>query len=80
MVLCLPWQEAHKEFQTQFAATWGLNLGALASLRGKMEDAIRHISTLATFAHHHIAASVHGCPKTWADMLEYEFTLEAPMR
>eukprot|EP00959_Pyramimonas_sp_CCMP1952_P249453 5214415-Pyramimonas_sp.AAC.1 len=45
-----------------------------------MENAIRHVSTLATFAHHRIAASVYGCPKTWAEMLEFEFTLEAPMR
>eukprot|EP00959_Pyramimonas_sp_CCMP1952_P144688 3028543-Pyramimonas_sp.AAC.1 len=45
-----------------------------------MEDAFRHISTLATFAHHHLAASVHACPKTWAKMLEHDFTLEAPMR
>eukprot|EP00959_Pyramimonas_sp_CCMP1952_P167428 3499488-Pyramimonas_sp.AAC.1 len=80
MSLCLPWQEAHKEFRTQFAATWGLDLFTLASCHGKMEDAIRHISTLATFAHHHSAASAHGCPRTWAEMLEYKFTLEAPMR
>eukprot|EP00959_Pyramimonas_sp_CCMP1952_P183011 3826982-Pyramimonas_sp.AAC.1 len=45
-----------------------------------MEDAIRHISTLATFAHHHTVATIHGCPKTWSGMPEHKFTLEAPMR
>eukprot|EP00959_Pyramimonas_sp_CCMP1952_P053062 1110013-Pyramimonas_sp.AAC.1 len=45
-----------------------------------MEEAIRDISTLATFAHHHLAASAHACPKTWSGMLEHDFTLEAPMR
>eukprot|EP00959_Pyramimonas_sp_CCMP1952_P275754 5764003-Pyramimonas_sp.AAC.1 len=80
MGLCLPWQEAHEEFRAQFAAAWGFSLGALASLHGKMEGAIRHISTLATFAHHRKAASDHGCPKTWAEMLRYGFTLEASAR
>eukprot|EP00959_Pyramimonas_sp_CCMP1952_P169953 3550611-Pyramimonas_sp.AAC.1 len=33
MGLCLPWQEAHKEFRNQFAATWGFNLANFASLQ-----------------------------------------------
>eukprot|EP00959_Pyramimonas_sp_CCMP1952_P391245 8199063-Pyramimonas_sp.AAC.1 len=45
-----------------------------------MEDAIRHISALATFAHHHTVATNHGYPKTWSGMLDHKFTLEAPMR
>eukprot|EP00959_Pyramimonas_sp_CCMP1952_P050216 1049454-Pyramimonas_sp.AAC.1 len=45
-----------------------------------MEEVIRHISTLATFAHHHLTASARDCPQTWSGMLGHDFALEAPMR
>eukprot|EP00959_Pyramimonas_sp_CCMP1952_P240114 5017781-Pyramimonas_sp.AAC.1 len=36
MGLCLPWQEAHKEFRAQFAETWGFQLADFASLHTKL--------------------------------------------
>eukprot|EP00959_Pyramimonas_sp_CCMP1952_P303073 6341639-Pyramimonas_sp.AAC.1 len=80
MGLCLPWREAHKKFRSQFAATWGFKLADFASLHAKMEHVIRHISTLATFAHHHHIAEGHNCPRTWAGMQKHDFALEAPVR
>eukprot|EP00959_Pyramimonas_sp_CCMP1952_P272083 5688911-Pyramimonas_sp.AAC.1 len=80
MGLCLPWQEAHKEFRTQFAGTWGFQLSDFTSLHTKLEQVIHHISTLATCAHHHEIAAEHKCPRTWAGMQEHDFTLEAPLR
>eukprot|EP00959_Pyramimonas_sp_CCMP1952_P247956 5183386-Pyramimonas_sp.AAC.1 len=80
MGLCLPWQEAHEEFRTQFAETWGFQLADLASPRAKLEQVIHHISTLATYAHHHDIAAEHECPRAWAGMQKRDFTLEAPLR
>eukprot|EP00959_Pyramimonas_sp_CCMP1952_P332439 6961429-Pyramimonas_sp.AAC.1 len=78
MGLCFPWQQVHKEYRAQFAEAWGFDLCSLASLHGKMEDTIEHISTLATYAHHHQVAINQGCPTTWGAMQDYKFTLEAP--
>eukprot|EP00959_Pyramimonas_sp_CCMP1952_P388124 8133200-Pyramimonas_sp.AAC.1 len=63
MGLCLPWQEAHKEFRTQFAETWGFKLTDLATLHTRLAEVIHHTSTLATYAHHHEVAGKHNCPK-----------------
>eukprot|EP00959_Pyramimonas_sp_CCMP1952_P345408 7233272-Pyramimonas_sp.AAC.1 len=80
MGLCLPWQEAHKEFRTQFATTWVYQLADLGDLHTKLAKVIRHTSTLATYAHHHEIADKHGCPKTWAGMETHDFVSEAPLR
>eukprot|EP00959_Pyramimonas_sp_CCMP1952_P179457 3751935-Pyramimonas_sp.AAC.1 len=63
MGLCLPWQEAHKKFRSQFAETWGFQLADLASLRTKLAEVIHHTSILATYAHRHEVAAKHDCPK-----------------
>eukprot|EP00959_Pyramimonas_sp_CCMP1952_P116105 2427340-Pyramimonas_sp.AAC.1 len=80
MGLCLPWQEAHKEFRSQFAETWGFQLADLASLHTKLAEVRHDTSTLATYAHHHELAAKRECPKTWAGMQTHDFTLEAPLR
>eukprot|EP00959_Pyramimonas_sp_CCMP1952_P444822 9313900-Pyramimonas_sp.AAC.1 len=80
MGLGLPWQEAQKEFRTQFAETWGCQLADFASLHTKLGHVIHHISTLATYAHHHEIAAEHNCPRTWSGTQEHDFTLEAPLR
>eukprot|EP00959_Pyramimonas_sp_CCMP1952_P127565 2668201-Pyramimonas_sp.AAC.1 len=80
MGLCLPWQEVHKDFRTQFAETWGFQLTDLATLHTKLAEVIHHASTLATYAHHHEVAGKHNCPKTWAGMQTHNFTQEAPLR
>eukprot|EP00959_Pyramimonas_sp_CCMP1952_P190133 3977509-Pyramimonas_sp.AAC.2 len=67
MGICVPWQNVHLECRTAFANAWGLTLNALTTLRGKFEDAIKHISRLATCARHHAVAREHQCPRTWAE-------------
>eukprot|EP00959_Pyramimonas_sp_CCMP1952_P469931 9495813-Pyramimonas_sp.AAC.1 len=78
MGLCLPWQEAHKEFRTQLqrrgVANWQtLPLSTPSSPK-------LYITKLPTFAHRHEVADKHGCPKTRAGMQTHNFTLEAPLR
>eukprot|EP00959_Pyramimonas_sp_CCMP1952_P158699 3319393-Pyramimonas_sp.AAC.1 len=64
MGICFPRQNVHLEHRNTFASAWGFQLSDLTPLHGKFEDAIKHISTLATYAHHHKVAAEHGCPKT----------------
>eukprot|EP00959_Pyramimonas_sp_CCMP1952_P246254 5146971-Pyramimonas_sp.AAC.1 len=78
--LCLPWQEAHRDFRTQFATTWGYQLADLETLHAKLANVIRHAGALATFAHHHEIAEKHSCPRTRAEMEAREFTSETPLR
>eukprot|EP00959_Pyramimonas_sp_CCMP1952_P160609 3358737-Pyramimonas_sp.AAC.1 len=80
MGLCLPWQEAHREFRTLFAATRGCQLADLENPHAKLAKVIRHTGTLVTFARHREIADKHGCPKTWAGMESHDFTSETPLR
>eukprot|EP00959_Pyramimonas_sp_CCMP1952_P074357 1553776-Pyramimonas_sp.AAC.1 len=80
MGICAPWQNVHLEYRTAFANALGLTPSALTTLHGEFEDAIKHISRLATHAHHHTVARKHQCPRTWAEMQGSKSSLEAPMR
>ena len=77
--LCIPWREAHSSFRQQFAEAWGLSLGHLTELHGRIEDAQVHVSKLVAVAHHHPIAQEAGCPQTWKAMEEANFKLRAPM-
>eukprot|EP00959_Pyramimonas_sp_CCMP1952_P143212 2998343-Pyramimonas_sp.AAC.1 len=63
MGIYFPWQNVHQECRTRSASAWGFQLSDLSSLHGKIEDTIKHISTLATHAHHHKVAAEHGRQK-----------------